>query len=115
MKNVKGKRSPCPVACALDLIGDKWTLLIVRDLAFGKSQFNEFLRSPERISTNILTDRLGRLVEHGLAERHTPTDHRTREVYRLTPKGLTLVPVLEMIAQWGLAHIEGTAALLSKK
>jgi DNA-binding HxlR family transcriptional regulator len=114
MKKTNGKRSPCPLACTLDLIGDKWTLLVVRDLALGKTQFNEFLRSPEGIATNILTDRLGRLVENGLVERHMPDDHRTREVYRLTPKGITLVPVLKMIAQWGLAHIEGTAALLSK-
>ncbi len=113
MKKENGRRSPCPVACALDVIGDKWTLLVVRDLACGKSQFSEFSRSPEGIATNILADRLGRLVEHGLAERHAPADHRVREVYRLTDKGRTLLPLLKVIAQWGLEHIEGTAALLS--
>ena len=62
------KRSVCPVACALDVMGDKWTLLVVRDMACGKRHFNDFCRSPERIATNILADRLERLVAHGLAE-----------------------------------------------
>jgi DNA-binding HxlR family transcriptional regulator len=96
----------------LDLIGDRWTLLVVRDLACGKSHFGESCRSPERIATNILADRLGRLVEHGLAEKDTSDRYAGREVYGLTAKGETLVPVLEAIALWGLDHIDGTAALL---
>ena len=60
------RRSVCPVACTLDLIGDKWTLLVIRDLMSGKSQFKDFLESPEGIATNILTSRLNRLLEHGL-------------------------------------------------
>jgi len=112
-KNASEKRSSCPVACVLDLIGDKWTLLVVRDLACGKSHFNEFCQSPERIATNILADRLDRLVASGLVEKQSPPEPAKREVYRLTEKGQTLVPVLKTIAQWGLDHIPGTAARMN--
>ena len=104
------RRSPCPVACLLDLIGDKWTLLVVRDLFCGKTTFKEFAASPEGIATNILSDRLTRLVESGLAEKHTPEDRPGREAYRLTGKGHTLLPVLESMMNWGLANIKGTEA-----
>jgi DNA-binding HxlR family transcriptional regulator len=103
------KRSPCPVACTLDLIGDKWTLLVVRDMACGKSLFKEFSASPERIATNILTDRLNRLIESGLAERFA-VEQAGREAYRLTKKGQSLLPILNAVAAWGLANIKGTAA-----
>lgn len=104
------RRSPCPVACALDLIGDRWTLLLVRDMACGKSQFKDFRTSPERIASNILADRLRRMVEAGLAERGNWPDGAGRESYRLTAKGETLMPVVDAIAGWGLAQIAGTEA-----
>lgn len=104
------RRSPCPVACTLDVIGDKWTLLVVRDLMCGKSAFKEFLASPEGIATNILADRLNRLVEQGLAERYSSAQSPRHEAYRLTPKGKTLRPVIESITAWGLEQIKGTAA-----
>jgi DNA-binding HxlR family transcriptional regulator len=103
------KRSPCPVACTLDLIGDKWTLLVVRDMACGKSLFKEFVASPEKIATNILTDRLNRLVEGGLAEKYS-AEQSGREAYRLTKKGKSLLPVLSAVVEWGLANIKGTEA-----
>jgi DNA-binding HxlR family transcriptional regulator len=106
----KKKRSPCPVACTLDLIGDRWTLLIIRDLACGKAHFKEFRESPERIATNILTDRLGLLVAHGLAETYSSESIPGRNAYRLTAKGKTLGPMIEAIANWGLTHIPGTAS-----
>lgn len=109
------KRSACPVACVLDLIGDRWTLLIIRDLACGKTRFAEFVKSPERIATNILADRLERLVQHDLAERFTEGEDQEkgpREGYRLTDKGMSLMPVLGAMADWGLEHIPGTRALL---
>lgn len=59
------KRSPCPIAGVLDILGDRWTLLVVRDLFCGKSQYKDFAASPEKIATNILADRLHRLVQHG--------------------------------------------------
>ena len=106
------KRSVCPVACALDVIGDKWTLLVVRDMACGKRHFNDFCRSPERIATNILADRLERLVAHGLVEKHASADQPGRDAYRLTAKGKSLGAVLTAIANWGLENIKGTKALL---
>ena len=102
-------RSCCPVACTLDLLGDKWTLLVIRDLFAGKTRFSDFAHSPEGIATNILTDRLSLLVEGGLAERVTP-EGRRRAAYRLTSKGRSLLPVLTAVAQWGLEHIPGTEA-----
>ena len=104
------RRSPCPVACTLDLIGDKWTLLVIRDLACGKSQFKEFLASPEKIATNILADRLARLVEHKLAEKQPTPESAGRDAYLLTAKGKSLFPVLKAVADWGLAQIKGTEA-----
>lgn len=100
------------MACTLDVIGDKWTLLVIRDLACGKSQFKDFARSPERIATNILADRLGRLVGEGLVEKYPSAGPPGREAYRLTAKGKTLGPVLAAVARWGLENLEGTAALM---
>lgn len=104
------KRSVCPLACVLDLIGDKWTLLVVRDMACGKTLFKEFSASPERIASNILSDRLERLVRSGLAESFSPLPATGRSGYRLTPKGKSLAPVLRVIRDWGLVHIKGTEA-----
>lgn len=109
---MEGHRSVCPVACALDLFGDKWTLLVVRDLLHGKAHFKEFLASPEKIATNILSDRLARLVDHGIVERYPSTDIAGREAYRLTAKGRALRGLMAQIRTWGLAHIEGTEARL---
>ena len=104
------KRSVCPVACTLDLIGDKWTLLLVRDMACGKALFKEFSASPERIASNILADRLDRLVGSGLAELFSPSPATGRHGYRLTAKGKSLLPALGALRDWGLMHIKGTKA-----
>lgn len=103
------RRSCCPLACTLDLIGDRWTLLVLRDLFAGKSRYSEFRRSPEGIATNILADRLDALVRHGLADRVADGPRRHHE-YRLTDTGRSLEPVLWSIARWGLEHIPGTEA-----
>ena len=108
-------RSPCPIANTLDLLGDKWTLLVVRDLFLGRQHFKEFAASPERISTNILSERLSRLVESGLVERFPSPEQSARDAYRLTQKGMTLKPVLEAVKNWGLKNIEGTQARLTPK
>ena len=105
-------RSVCPVACALDVIGDKWTLLVVRDMACGKRHFNDFCRSPERIATNILANRLERLVANGLVEKCTSADQTGRDAYRLTAKGNSLGPVMAAVAHWGLENFKGTKAML---
>jgi DNA-binding HxlR family transcriptional regulator len=112
---MKMQRSPCPVACTLDIIGDKWTLLVIRDMIFGRSHFKEFSQSPEGIATNILTDRLARLVEWDLAERYSSEEFPGRDAYRLTKKGESLRPIVLAIAKWGLEHIDGTAALMKPK
>jgi DNA-binding HxlR family transcriptional regulator len=109
----ENRRSVCPVACTLDLLGDKWTLLVVRDLMHGKAHFKEFLASPEGIATNILAERLARLTANGLVERYPSSDIAGKEGYRLTEKGRSLREVMGQIRTWGLDHIEGTDARLS--
>lgn len=101
-------RSPCPVACTLDILGDKWTLLVVRDLFFGKRQYGEFLESPEGIPTNILAERLKRLEQAGIVERRPYQEHPPRYDYLLTDKGRDLRDVLVAVAKWGNVHIPGT-------
>lgn len=102
------RRSPCPVSCTLDILGDRWTLLVIRDLMLGRSRFKEFIQSPEGIPTNILADRLERLVLSEIAERVPAADGTKRLAYQLTEKGKALSPVLKSIAKWGLQWEEGT-------
>lgn len=109
-KQVSKRRSVCPVACTLDLIGDKWTLLVVRDLFAGRSRFTEFTQSPERIATNILADRLERLCAAGVARAEPCPEREGTSSYRLTPRGRELYGVLEAIRDWGLRNIDGTRA-----
>lgn len=110
-KNTDQRRSCCPVGCTLDLIGDRWTLLVVRDLFRGLTRFSEFQRSPEGIATNILTSRLEMLTSHGLVERRE--GETTRATYHLTDRGRSLGTVLRAVSDWGLAHIDGTEAKLA--
>ncbi|MBW4443592.1 MAG: helix-turn-helix transcriptional regulator [Plectolyngbya sp. WJT66-NPBG17] len=103
-------RSTCPIACTLDLIGDRWTLLIIRDMMFFKKQrFEEFLDSPESISTNILSDRLRKLEELNLIEKQPYSTHSRRMDYQLTEKGNSLRPVLRSMIKWGLANLPETS------
>lgn len=105
------RRSECPISFALDLFGDRWTLLVVRDLAFkGKNSFSEFLASDEGIARNILSDRLASLKDGGFVdERPDPNDGR-RSIYSLTEKGLTLIPVLVEMIVWSAQHDPDTGA-----
>ncbi len=105
---MKNLRSGCPIATSLDLIGDRWTLVIVRDLATGKRRFSDFLKSPERIPTNVLTNRLLRLEEHELIEKSPYQDNPPRFEYRLTSKGADLLPVLQALCLWANAHLPDT-------
>ena len=102
------KRSPCPVAFSLDIFGDRWTLLVIRDLFFGRTRFKEFAASPESIPTNILTDRLERLLARGIIEQIPAEDGTKRMAYRLTKKGKALGPVLRSMRDWGLAWDKST-------
>jgi DNA-binding HxlR family transcriptional regulator len=105
------RRSDCAVACTLDIIGDRWTLLVVRDLQRGKRHFDDFLRSPEGIATNILSARLRALCEQGWVKKTPdPSDHR-RYTYQLSNDGLRLGELLGNIAAWGLQNLPGTRVL----
>lgn len=105
-----GQRSQCPIAAALDLLGDKWTLLVVRDLLlFGKKRFGELLASPEKIPTNILTDRLRRLEEAGIVIKVPYLKSPPRYEYQLTPKGTGIFPILRTLIDWGNRHFPETA------
>lgn len=108
----KLKRSVCPVACTLDIIGDKWTLLVVRDIFLGRRYFKDFLSSPEGIATNILTERLKRLMDAGIVRAMPDEATAGRSMYLLTEKGLSLMPLLDSIKQWGLENIRGTSVRL---
>ncbi len=94
------KRSRCPVACVLDVLGDKWTLLVVRDIFFGKHTFKELQDSVERIPSNILADRLKRLQEQELIRRELYQERPKRYAYYLTEKGKDLGPVMKSLVEW---------------
>jgi DNA-binding HxlR family transcriptional regulator len=108
LKSKSFKRSDCPLACALDILGDKWTLLIVRDLFFGRTRYNEFLDSGEGIPTNILTQRLRHLEEAGLIHRRAYQERPTRYEYHLTESGRSLCSVIEAMVKWSRGQIPGT-------
>lgn len=103
----KPRRSECPISCTLDILGDKWTLLVLRDLLDGKRRFGEFERAPEGIPTNILSERLRRLVDVGLVTRDR-SEVTGRPEYRATDAGLELRPVLLALAAWGNRHVDNT-------
>jgi DNA-binding HxlR family transcriptional regulator len=104
-------RSPCAVACSLDLIGDKWSLLVVRDLLRGNVTYKELQNSPERIPTNILADRLKKLEAANIVAKSAYQEHPVRYTYRLTEKGKELGGVLLAFVRWGKKHIPGTLTM----
>jgi DNA-binding HxlR family transcriptional regulator len=104
-------RSACAIANSLDIVGDKWTLLVVRDLLYGKRTYGELLQSPERIPTNILADRLKRLESTGVIVATPYQQHPVRYAYTLTPKGKDLGGVLLAFVRWAKRHLPGTMTL----
>jgi len=110
-KSTALRRSPCAVACTLDLIGDKWSLLVIRDLLQGNVTYGALANSREGIPTNILADRLKKLEEAGLVAKSAYQEHPVRYRYELTEKGKELKDVLRAIVQWGKKNIPGTVAL----
>ena len=102
------QRSRCPVSCLLELIGDKWTLLVVRDLLFDNHTFTELQSSPEKIPTNILASRLKRLEKSGLVRRELYQERPRRYAYFLTKKGQDLQPVMQSMMVWSNKHIPET-------
>ena len=102
------RRSPCPVATALDIFGDKWTLLIVRDIGlFGRHRNKDMQDAREGIPSNILADRLRTLQKLGLVTRHRYQERPPRYEYHLTPAGEDLLPIVRAMAQWSAAHVAG--------
>ena len=108
-------RSPCPITNTLDLLGDKWTLILIRDLFLGKSTYGEFQASPEGIPTNILAERLKRLLDNGIINKEAYQDRPVRYAYTLTDKGKALAPIVKAVANWGLKYIAGTDDKLAKE
>ena len=106
------RRSVCPITNTLDVLGDKWTLLVVRDMFLGKKTYGEFLASPEGIPTNILADRLKRLEQHGIIDKTPYQQSPVRYAYQLSSKGEQLSPVINAIIEWGLDNIPGTKAAM---
>ncbi len=99
-------RSRCAINLALELFGDQWSLLIVRDLMFnGKRHFRELLASEEHIASNVLAERLKRLVDAGVLSRSADPRHRQKAIYRLTDAGIELAPILLTIQTWGSQHL----------
>ena len=104
---VRPKRSTCPVSRTLEVLGDRWSLLVVRDLMRGKRRFAEFLESKESIPTNTLAERLKRLVRAGIVESQRYSEHPPRVEYVLTSKGEDLRPMMRAMVDWGVRHAGG--------
>jgi DNA-binding HxlR family transcriptional regulator len=101
-------RSGCPIATTLDIVGDRWSLVVVRDLLTGKTRFGEFLTSPERIATSVLAERLERLADLGLVEARPYQDNPTRHDYHLTEMGEAMLPILQEMCRWANRFMPGT-------
>ena len=104
-------RSGCPIATTLDLVGDRWTLVIIRDMITGKTRYGDFLDSPEGVTTNILADRLKRLVATGLVMKEAYQQNPVRHEYHLTDRGADLLPVLQQMSLWANTHAPETRVL----
>lgn len=103
--NHKTPRSLCPINLGLEVFGDKWTLIVIRDLLFfGKRHFKELMQAEEGIASNILTERIRRLETEGIISREKDPRSGRRMIYRLTDKGLALAPILLEIARWSHRH-----------
>ena len=92
----------CPIAQTLDIFGDRWTIIIVRDLFFGRSRFADLLEHSPGLPPKVLSDRLKRLTEMGFVDRTIYSQHPLRAEYRLTDKGLSFFPVMQAMMEWGL-------------
>lgn len=118
-KPAQKSRSGCPIATTLDLIGDRWSLVVVRDLLNGKARFSEFLNSPERITTSVLTDRLEKLAAAGVIKARAYQKNPPRYEYRLTEKGEAMLPILQEMCRWANRFMPDTwtapKAFMSRK
>jgi DNA-binding HxlR family transcriptional regulator len=104
MQRKYASQETCPIARTLDIVGDRWTLLVLRDLSRGYTRYNELLETCTGISTNLLSSRLKKLEDRGFVERTLYSDHPPRAEYRLTEKGLDFGHVLRALYRWGTTH-----------
>lgn len=106
--NIPPRRSSCPIAAVLDLIGDKWSLLLIRDIGlFGRHRNKDLQSAAERIPSNILADRLKRMTAYGLLEKRRYQEHPPRYEYHLTQQGAALLPVVREMAKWSTDNLVG--------
>ena len=106
MIEVKNDRSSCPVSTALEIVGDQWSLVIIRDLFLERTTFSEFRNSPEKIATNILTDRLNKLLSYDLiGYMHNPKNKKIK-IYYLKNSGVDLYPLLYELSIWSKKHLD---------
>lgn len=105
MAKIRPYEQNCPIARTLDVIGDRWTLLIVRDMFLGLRRFNQFLESSSGMPPKVLSSRLKKLMDNGLVERAIYSEHPLRADYHLTEKGRSLFPVIKAIGQWGFDNM----------
>lgn len=112
-ENAEAHRSGCPINLTLEVLGDKWSLIIVRDMMFGnRRHFRELLtQNEEGIASNILADRLRRLVAEGVISKEDDPSHKQKAIYSLTEKGIELLPIFAMIGAWGRKWLPVTEAL----
>ncbi|MFV2060154.1 MAG: winged helix-turn-helix transcriptional regulator [Gammaproteobacteria bacterium] len=108
MNSMDFKRSPCAIANMLDILGDKWSLLVIRDLFFGKTTYSELQASIEKIPSNILAQRLKHLLKEGLIQKQQYQNRPVRYNYSLTKKGHDLTDILQAILAWGNKYFPGT-------
>ena len=106
-------RTSCAIAGALQVVGDQWTLMIIRDLLRGRGKFEELAAAPEGITRSVLSERLKLLEAEGIVERSFYSEHPPRAAYRLTPKGLALGPALGALARWGTRYLAHDTAIVS--
>lgn len=112
-ENARRHRSGCPINLTLEVVGDKWSLIVIRDMIFGnRRHFRELLsKSEEGIASNVLADRLRRLVEQGIVSKADDPSHKQKAIYSLTEKGIELLPLLAQMSAWGLKHLPVTEEL----
>ncbi|MCB9220489.1 MAG: helix-turn-helix domain-containing protein [Flavobacterium sp.] len=106
---MKKNRSDCPISCSLDVFGDKWSLLIIRDIMLrGKLSYSEFLKSEEKIATNILVNRLNILEAENILSKKVSPENKSKFIYSLTEKGIDLLPIVIEIMDWGAKYNENS-------
>ena len=103
---VRDNRSSCPVSTCLEIIGDNWSLVLIRDLFLERTTFTEFMNSPERISSNILTDRINKLTKYNLIEYRVHPNNRKIKQYYLTQAGIDLYPIIYDLIVWSIDHLD---------